>query len=174
MLTAFFASDDIEAAARRTGFVKRASKLTGKLFLALVTFGAWSDATTTLAQLAAKATHLDEQVAVSPEAIHQRMNQRALAFLQDRLRPVRAQVPSIEKVGNDGLFTAFTKVYLADSTGFALPDSLHDLLPGSGGSAAAAGAKIQAVWDSKSSVFGHFALTPWTLPDQQYGDTVVA
>jgi hypothetical protein len=54
MLTDFFSSDDIEAAARRTGFVKRASKLTGKLFLALVTFGSWSDATTMLAQLAAK------------------------------------------------------------------------------------------------------------------------
>ena len=39
MLTDFFASDDIEAAARRTGFVTRTSKLTGKLFLALVTFG---------------------------------------------------------------------------------------------------------------------------------------
>src|SRR5262249_18706328 len=59
MLTDFFSSDDIEAAARRTGFVKRASKLTGKLFLALITFGAWSDATTTLAQLAAKVTHLE-------------------------------------------------------------------------------------------------------------------
>ena len=80
MLTDFFASDAIEAAARRTGFVKRTSKLTGKLFLALVTFGAWSDATTTLAQLAAKVTQLGEQVEVSPEAIHQRMNQRALAF----------------------------------------------------------------------------------------------
>ena len=41
MLTDCFSSDDIEAAARRTGFVKRASQLTGKLFLALVTFGAW-------------------------------------------------------------------------------------------------------------------------------------
>jgi hypothetical protein len=39
MLTDFFASDAIEAAARRTGFVKRTSKLTGKLFLALVTCG---------------------------------------------------------------------------------------------------------------------------------------
>ena len=66
MLTDFFSSDDSEAAARRTGFVKRVSKLTGKLFLALVTFGAWSDATTTLAQLAAKVTHLDEQVEISP------------------------------------------------------------------------------------------------------------
>src|SRR5262252_748854 len=78
MLTDFFASDAIEAAARRTGFVKRTSKLTGKLFLALVTFGAWSDATTTLAQLAAKVPQLDEQVEVSPEAIHQRMNTRAM------------------------------------------------------------------------------------------------
>ncbi len=174
MLTDFFASDDIEAAARRTGFVKRASKLTGKLFLALVTFGAWSDATTTLAQLAAKVTQLDEQVEVSPEAIHQRMNQRALAFLQDMLRQALAKVQAVEKVCDDGLFTDFTKVYLADSTGFALPDSLHDLFPGSGGSAATAGAKIQAVWDYKSSGFGHFALTPWNIPDQTYVDTVVA
>lgn len=174
MLTDFFASDAIEAAARRTGFVQRTSKLTGKLFLALVTFGAWSDATTTLAQLAAKATQLDEQVEVSPEAIHQRMNRRALAFLQDMLQRALAKVQAVEQVCDDGLFTDFTKVYLADSTGFALPDSLHDLFPGSGGSAAKAGAKIQAVWDYKSSVLGHFALTPWNIPDQTYVDTVVA
>jgi hypothetical protein len=110
MLTDFFVSDDIEAAARRTGFVKRASKLPGKRFLALVTFGAWSDATTTLAQLAAQAAQLDEQVEVSPEAIHQRMHQRALAFLQDMLRQALATVQAVEKVCNDGLFTDFPKV----------------------------------------------------------------
>src|SRR5256884_706937 len=174
MLTDFFSSDDIEAAARCTGFVKRASKLTGKLFLALVPFGAWSDATTTLAKLAAKVTQLDEQVEVSPEAFPRRRNGRALAFLQDMLRQALAKVQAVEKVCDDGLFTDFTKVYLAESTGFALPDSLHDLFPGSGGSAATAGAKIQAVWDYKSSGFGHFALTPWNIPDQMYVDTVVA
>jgi Transposase DDE domain len=174
MLTDFFSSDDIEATARRTGFVKRASKITGKLFLALVTFGSWSDAQTTLAQLAAKVTQVVEQVEVSPEAIHQRMNKRALVFLQDMIRQALAKVQALEKVCADGLFTAFTKVYLADSTGFGLPDSLSDLFPGSGGSATKAGAKIQAVWDYKSSVFGHFALTPWNMPDQKYVDTVVA
>jgi hypothetical protein len=151
MLTDFFSSDDIEATARRTGFVKRVSKLSGKLFLALVTFGTWSDATTTLAQLAAKVTQLDEQVEISPEALHQRMHQRAVAFLQDMIRQALAKVQTIEHVCDDGLFTAFTKVYLADSTGFGLPDSLQDLLPGSGGSAAKAGAKIQAVWDYKTN-----------------------
>ena len=35
MLTEFFTAEHIEATARRTGFVKRASKITGKLFLAL-------------------------------------------------------------------------------------------------------------------------------------------
>src|SRR6516165_9548199 len=92
MLTDFFSSDDIEATARRTGFVKRASKMTGKLFLALFTFGSWSEAQTSLAQWAAKVTQVVEQVEVSPEAIHQRMNQRALVFLQEMIRQALAKV----------------------------------------------------------------------------------
>ena len=38
---------------------------------------------TTLAQLAAKATQLGTQVAVSPAALSQRMNTRALTFLRN-------------------------------------------------------------------------------------------
>src|SRR6266478_9769362 len=98
MLTAFFAAEHIEAAARRTGFVKRASKITGKIFLALVTFGVWSNATTTLAQLAAKVTQLGEQLEVSPEALHQRMNKRALVFLQEMIRQALTKVQALEKV----------------------------------------------------------------------------
>jgi hypothetical protein len=174
MVTDFFSSDDIEAAARRTGFVKRTAKITGQIFLALVTFGVWSEAKTTLAQLAAKVTQLGEQLEVSPEAIHQRMNKRAHAFLQEMIRQALANAHAIAKVCDDGLLTYFTKVYLVDSTGFGLPESLKDLFPGAGGSAAKAGAKIQAAWDYKSSVFGHFALTPWNIPDNKYVDTVVA
>src|SRR6516225_1287389 len=101
------------------------------------------------------------------------MNQRALVFLQEMIRQALAKVQALEHVCADGLFTAFPKVYLADRSGFGLPDSLADLLPGSGGSATKAGAKIQAVWDDKSSVFGHFALTPWNIPDQKYVDTLL-
>jgi hypothetical protein len=54
MLTEFFTSDTIEQTARRTGFVRRKSKMTGKVFLALVTFGLWSNAKTTLSQLPQK------------------------------------------------------------------------------------------------------------------------
>ena len=174
MLTEFFSSDAIETTARQTGFVKRASKITGKIFLALITFGVWSEAKTTLGQLATKATQLGEPLEVSPEALHQRMNRRALAFLQELIRQALAKVQGLDRVCEDGLFTAFAKVYLADSTGFGLPASLKDLFPGAGGSAATAGAKIQAVWDYKNSVFGHFALTPWNIPDNRSIDKVVA
>ena len=38
-LTEFLSAEHIEAAARQTGFVQRTSKITGHIFLALVTFG---------------------------------------------------------------------------------------------------------------------------------------
>lgn len=174
MLTEFFSAAHIEASARRTGFVQRASKITGKLFLALVTFGQWSAAKTSLAQLAAKAAQLCEPVEVSPEAIHQRMNRRALAFLQDMIRCAFAKLHTGDTVCDESLFTSFPRVHIADSTGFGLPDTLKDLFPGAGGSGAQAGAKIQLVWDYKSSTFDHFALLPWNIPDNKYVDTVVA
>src|SRR4030095_16345989 len=82
-LTEFFSADQIEACARRTKFVQRTSKITGKLFLALVTFGRWSAPKTTVPQLVAKAAQLDVPVAITPEALQQRMTARAVAFLRD-------------------------------------------------------------------------------------------
>ena len=85
-LTECFATDQIESSARRTKFVQRTSKITGKLFLAVVTFGRWRTAKTTVAQLAAKAAQLDGPVEITPEALQQRMTARAVAFLQDLMQ----------------------------------------------------------------------------------------
>jgi hypothetical protein len=124
--------------------------------------------------LAAKVTQLGEQLEVSPEALQQRMHKRALVFLQEMIRKALTKVQTLDPVGDDGLLTYFSKVYLVDRTGWGLPASLKDLFPGSGGSATKAGAKIQTVWDYKSSTFDHFALTAWNIPDKKYVDTVVA
>ena len=164
-ITECFSSDHIEAAARRTGFVQRASNITGKLFLALVTCGVWSDAKTTFAQLAAKVAQVGAQVEGSPEAIQQRRNKGALAFLREMIRTALAKIHSCQTGCEAHLFAYFPKVHSADSTGFGLPDSLQHAFPGAGGSAAQAGAKIQLVWDYKRGTFDHFALTPWNLPD---------
>ena len=174
MVTDFCAADDSEATARRTGVVQRTSTITGKLLLARVTFGTWSEGKTTLAPLAATGTPLRQPVEVSPEAIHQRMHKKALAFLPDRLRQVLAKLHSLTPGCEEGRFSALCHVYLADRPGFERPEERHQTCPGAGGRAAKAGAKIHAVWDDKSRLLDHVALTPWHIPDQREVDTVVA
>ena len=173
-LTEFFSTEQIEASARRTKFVQRTSKITGKRFLALVTFGRWSAPKTTVAQLAAKAAQLDRPVDITPAALQQRMTDRAVAFLREVLQLAFVQLHAVGTVCEDGLFAAFGRVHLVDSTGFGLPESLKADFPGAGGSGSKAGAKIQLVWDYKSQTFEHFALLPWNVPDNKYVDTVVA
>jgi Transposase DDE domain len=173
-LTEFFATDQIEASARRTKFVQRASKITGKVFLALITFGRWGAAKTTVPQLAAKAAQLDDPVDITPEALQQRMTARAVAFLQDLLQTAFAKLHTGDTICEEGIFAPFPRVHIADSTGFGLPESLAKEFPGAGGSGSKAGAKIQLVWEYKSHTFDHFALIPWNVPDSKYVDTVVA
>jgi Transposase DDE domain len=146
-VTEFFATAQIEACARRTGFVRRTSKITGKVFLALGTVGAWSTPKTSLAQLAAKGAHFPTPVDFSAEALHQRMTRRAVAFLRALLQRAFAQLHTGDTVCDTELFAPFPAVPIADSTGFALPPSLKDLFPGSGGGASVAGAKLQLVWE---------------------------
>jgi len=166
-LTEVFSTDQIEASARRTKFVQRASKITGQLFLALVTFGRWSTAKTTGPQLAAKAAQLDVPVTSTPEALQQRMTARAVAFLQDLLQTAFAKLHTGDTICEEGIFAPFPRVHSADSTGFGLPESLKKEFPGAGGSGSKAGAKIQLVWEYKSHPFAHFALIPWTVPDSK-------
>jgi len=172
-VTEFFATAHIEACARRTGFVRRTSKITGKVFLALVTVGAWSTPKTSLAQLAAKGAQLPTPVDFSPEALHQRMSRRAVVFLRELLQRAFTKLHAGDTVCDTELFAPFTAVHIADSTGFALPPSLKDLFPGSGGGASVAGAKLQLVWEYLSHSFAHLALVPGTTPDNTYIDTVV-
>jgi hypothetical protein len=164
-LTEFFSTAQIEASARRTKFVQRASKITGKLFLALVTLGRWSTAKTTGPQLAAKAAQLDDPVTLTPEALQQRMTARAVAFLQDLLQTAFAKLHTGDPICEGGIFAPFPRVHIADSTGFGLPESLAKEFPGAGGSGSQAGAKLQRVWEYKRHTFAHFALIPWNVPD---------
>ena len=99
LVTAFFAADDLEATARRTGFVQRTSQSTGPRFLALVTFGTWREGQTPLAQRAAQGTPVCQPGAVSPAALHQRLPKQALALLQARLRQGLATLPSLTPAG---------------------------------------------------------------------------
>jgi len=64
MLTEFFAADDIEHTARRTGFVKRASKIRGRFFWPSSPSASGVMPQRRSRQLAAKVTQLGEQLEV--------------------------------------------------------------------------------------------------------------
>jgi hypothetical protein len=172
-LTEFFSTDQSEASARRTKFVQRASKITGKLFLALMTFGRWNAPQTSWAPLAAKAAQSEQPVGVTPEALQQRMNERAVAFLQELLQTAFTKLHTGNTVCDEALCAPFARVHSADSTGLGLPASLQAQFPGAGGSGSKAGAKIQLVWEYQSHTFAHLARIAWNVPDNKYVDTVV-
>jgi len=172
-VTEVFSTEQIEASARRTKLVQRASKITGKLFLALVTLGRWSNGQPSMAQLAAKAAQLAPPVTVTPEALQQRMPARAVAFLQALLQRAFRTLHTQDTGGDEALFAPCARVQIADSPGFGLPASLLEQFPGAGGSGSKAGAKIQWVWEYLSQPFAPLALIPWTVPDKKYVDTGV-
>jgi hypothetical protein len=60
---------------------------------------------------------------VSPEALYQRMNKRALVFVQEMIRIALAKIHACAQRCDASLFAPFARVHLADSTGFELPDS---------------------------------------------------
>jgi len=101
------------------------------------------------------------------------MTARAVAFLQELLQTAFTKLHTGDTICEEGIFAPFPRVHIADSTGFALPESLAKEFPGSGGSGSKAGAKIQPVWEYKSHTFDHFTLLPWNVPDSKYVDTVV-
>src|SRR5712692_9067249 len=173
-LTEFFSPEQIEASARRSGFVQRASKITGKLLLALVTCGQWSAAQTSLAPLAATAAQVGEPGEGSPEAIQHRMNRRALALLQDMIRRAFAKLHPGDPVCEESLCTAFPRGHSAGQYGVWAARPSERPLPRSRRSGAQAGAKIQLGGDYKSRTFAHVALLPWNMPYNKDVATVVA
>jgi hypothetical protein len=120
-----------------------------------------------------KAAQLEGPVDITPEALQQRMTARAVAFLRELLQTAFAKLHTGHTICDDGLFASFGRVYIADSTGFGLPECLQEQFPGSGGSASKAGAKLQLVWEYLSQTFAHFALVPGNVPDNTYVETVV-
>jgi hypothetical protein len=170
----FLATDALDTTARRTGFVQRTSNMTGTLCLGLVTVGSWRDATTTCAPLAATVPHVVEALPVSPAARSPRLPPKAQAFLQARRHPALARLHARAPVCDAGLLPALPPGSIAASPGLVRPESRHAPVPGSGGSAGTAGAKLPAGWDSTRRLLAQGALTPWNLPEQTSLAPVVA
>jgi hypothetical protein len=131
-----------ERLARETGFVQRASKLTGAKFAQTLTFGWLGHPDCTLEGLAQMATSLG--VPITPQGIAARFSERAAECLKQVLQAAIGTLLESDGVSIP-LLQRFRKVFITDSTVIALPNALCAVWVGcgNGGTGGRAALKLQ-------------------------------
>lgn len=118
-----------DAAARRSDYVQRVSKLTGALFVQTLVFAFWATPHATREQLAQMAAALG--LSISPQALDQRMTENGAHCLYEVLEAAITTIVAADPVAIP-LLSRFAGVYIQDSTRIGLPRTLAHLWRGSG------------------------------------------
>jgi hypothetical protein len=116
-----------ERLARRTGFVRRTSKLSGALFAQTLVFGWLADPQISLCGLSQVAAALG--VAISAQSLDERFTEAAAVFLEALLTRAVQQVIAADPVAIP-LLERFSAVVLLDSSTISLPAALAPWWPG--------------------------------------------
>ncbi len=126
--------------ARSTGFVQRASKISGSAFAQALVFGFLNQPEASYTDL--QQTMELQSVHVSPQAIEERMTPQAAALMGRLLEEMVAMVVSGQEC-HVPVLQSFNGVYLQDGTVLTLPDELQEHWRGSGETGGEAGLRVQ-------------------------------
>jgi hypothetical protein len=164
-LMEWFEPAEVEQLARATGWRKRQGKIDGLDFVVSLTCGQLSALDLTLN---AQSQSLPEPV--TPQALDQRYNPQAVAFLRacfDRTLqralsdPTPRGMAPAEQLGQH-----FSAVYLSDCTGFDVSASLQEIFPACGGDGSAANVKVLLRYEVLSGKLEPLQLLPGKRSDQ--------
>jgi hypothetical protein len=120
-----------DLAGRQTGFVQRASPITGSVFVQTLVFGLLANPQASLSELTQTAAALG--VTISAQALDQRFTETASLCLEQVLTAALRCVVTTDPVAVP-LLARFTGVYLQDSTTLVLPPAFAERWAGCGGS----------------------------------------
>ncbi len=163
-----FFCESADQTAKETTFVRRASKMTGSLWLQMWVLGLLETPQSALSHLA---EWCEDQwgLQITAQGIHDRLSDAAVAFMKAMfalaITMFRQTVPIPIT-----LLTQFQAVNVFDSTGISLPACLATLFPGSGGDASPAALKLQLVVDFLTGTFRAIDVTDGIHPDQRYAN----
>jgi hypothetical protein len=156
-----------DAAARESGFVRRARKVTGANFVQALVFGWLGRPDASLGQLAQGAARCG--LGISAQGLAQRFTEAAADCLRRVLEAAMGVLVAAETAATVPLVRRFNGVYVSDSTTVMLPDSLAGAWAGCGGRVAAntqAGLKVHARWELGSGRLELLPLTAARTSDQ--------
>jgi len=160
-----FFEQTAETTARQTKFVLRRSKLTGAVFVQTLVLG-WSEqpeaSLNDLAEMAA-----DLGVVITAQGLDERINSAAVTLFetlcQESLRWFQQRVPL-----DVAILRQFTAVEILDSSCIALPATLKESYPGSGGDGPAACLKVQLLLNFLTGDLEQIVFQTGCDPDQAY------
>lgn len=157
-----FSSEELEAAARKTGFCKRKSKVDPSVFFDLLMYDISSGKSKSLDQLSIEAKS-EHDIIVTKQGIDKRFNEHTLLFLKNLIE--KQLSVELDHQIDAGWLSSFKRVTIKDGTRFNLREEYKDYLPGSGGSGSSAGACLQFEFDLKSGHVTDLELTASNRPD---------
>jgi hypothetical protein len=146
-----------------TGFVRRVSKMTARVFVQVLVLGLLEKGTSSLNELVEVSRELG--VDISESGLMQRFNAGGAALLQGLFERGMKLFSAQQGVGS-GLLASFSRVNIIDSTQLSLPAPLSGLFRGSGGSASSAGAKLQVCYEYQHGTLSMVELGAACVPDQ--------
>jgi hypothetical protein len=135
----------LEQIARKTGFLKRKSKITPKVFIDLMF--CWVSQKCSLDKLAFE-SQIEHSVSLSKQALDERFSEASVSFSKELLSQALSEHTSIplEKEKRE----LFNRVQIKDSTRFHIDESLKEYFCGYGGNKVSeAGVSIQFEYDLK-------------------------
>lgn len=152
--------------ARRTGFLKRLRKINPLLFLralAITSFQAGPSF-----RLIALSLSLLSSRNITKQAVAKHMGRQCAEFVRCAVSALILKLSSAEKLRDAGIFHAFSRVLIQDSTQIRLPQHLADYFPGPANQNRKVGAamKIQVVYNLLDETFTYFGLSGFRRTDQ--------
>jgi len=123
--------EEADELGKKTGFIMREVKLTGRAFIQSLVFGFQSNPDLTYGELSQSAAMLGLEM--SAQGLEQRFSQRAAEFVERVLETAVEKTIKGEKT-NVPLLARFTGVYVRDSSIIELPKELKGIWRGNGGS----------------------------------------
>ena len=142
----------VEKIAMKTNFMKRKSKITPEIFLSLCLFGGDDLCRSSLLQLKSR-LESKEDITISPQALDQRFNEKAVEFLKAIFYEMLKKQNEILRDEETLLRYHFKAIKVVDSTTIVLPENLETTYKGSGGSASVAAVKVQLQLDLLTGSF---------------------
>ena len=155
--------ENLNYLAIQSGFKKRESKISPKMFFDNLIYNASSAVNRSLNSLSINLQQ-DYNVSVSKQGIDERYTEKATLYLKSILEQFCFVCHSPI---DEGWLGNFNNVRIKDSTRFVLPERYAEMMPGFGGVSSKAGACIQYEYDLKTGSILDINITPANRPDSK-------